>query len=62
VQTYQMSVTNLGEAAAVSVPAPVPAAAILEATTDTGEYSAGTWTVGRLATGATATLDLTAHN
>jgi hypothetical protein len=62
VQSYQMTVTNLGEATAVELPAPVPARSIVDAATDTGVYSEGTWSVGSLDAGATATLNLTARN
>ena len=61
--TFTTTITNTsttttadGVTAAVSVPAGLIAAA---ASTVTGSYASGTWTVGSLAPGATATLTIT---
>jgi hypothetical protein len=62
VQRYQTTVTNRGAPTEIVVPAPLPVASIVDATTDSGSFADGTWTIGRLDSGATATLELTARN
>ncbi len=62
--TFTVSVTNDGptDATGVAVTQPLPAGlTFVSATPQQGSYAAGTWTVGDLATGSTATLTVLAR-